>query len=546
MMPRGGRTRGHAGDRRELLIEAGLALTSELSLPGLLQRIVELAIRLTEARYGALGVLGEEGEIVHFLTVGVSKRERRAIGDPPKGRGILGVLTREGQVVRLRRIADDPRSVGFPPHHPPMTSFLGVPIQALGRIYGNLYLTDKRGGEEFNEEDERTLRVLAAQAGVAIANAHLYEETRRREAWLEALAEVANQILAGAELEAVLPRVAELARGLVEADSAAVVVPDESGVLVVAAADGLGAERLRGLPIPRERSISGEVIRSGGTLVLEDARQEPRAYPRVTQLARMGPTVCVPLQAEGQPIGGLWVSRRRGRPGFARETVRVVESFARQVSVALESARVRRELNRLVVLEERERIARELHDGIIQSLFAVGMGLQGAALVTSEERARKRIEEAVEELDRVIRDLRRYIFGLRPGILADRRLDEALRALAQEFEAASGLVTEVELDPEVAAGLMPLSSQVVQMAREGLSNVVRHAQAKRCHLRLSKEEGKAVISVEDDGVGFDPREAQSGGQGLRNLRERAEAMGGNMRVFSAPGKGTVMRVRLPC
>ncbi|HZV49298.1 MAG TPA: GAF domain-containing sensor histidine kinase [Candidatus Dormibacteraeota bacterium] len=539
------RARGPRRDRGELLIEAGLALTSELSLARLLRRIVELAVRVTGARYGALGVLGEDGSIVQFLTVGVSERERRAIGELPKGRGILGVLIREGQVLRLRRIAEDPRSVGFPPHHPAMTSFLGGPIRAMGRVYGNLYLTDKQGAEEFDEGDERALRVLAAQAGVAIANAHLYEEGKRHEAWLEALAEVAGQILAGAELEAVLPRVAELARGLAGADSAAVVVPDEGGMLVVAAADGLGAERLRGLPIPRERSISGEVIRSGRTLVIEDASRDPRPYPRVTRLARMGPVTCVPLQAGGRSIGSLWVSNRRGRPVFTQEAVRVVESFARQTSVALESARTRRELSRLVLLEERERIARELHDGIIQSLFAVGMGLQGAALMISEEEARRRIEEAVGELDRVIRDLRGYIFGLRPGLLAERGLEESLRGLAREFEAASGLVTEVEVDPEVAVGLAPLASQLVQMAREGLSNVVRHAQARRCRLRLKGEGQAAVLSVEDDGVGFDPEQARSAGQGLRNLRERAEALGGGMRISSLPGRGTVVRIRLP-
>ena len=540
-----GRGRGGADDRRDVLIEVGLALASELSLPALLQRIVELAVRLTGARYGALGVLGEDGSIVEFLTVGIGRRERRAIGQPPRGRGILGVLIREGRVLRLRRIADDPRSVGFPPHHPPMTSFLGAPIRALGRVYGNLYLTDKQGAEEFSAEDERSLEVLAVQAGVAIANAHLYQETRRRQARLEALMEVANQILAGSELEAVLPRVAVLARRLAEAESAAVVVPDEGGVLTVAAADGLGAERLRGLPIPRQRSISGEVIQSGRTLVIEDAGRDPRPYPRVTRLARMGPVVCVPLQAGGQPIGGLWVSRRRGRPVFSQETAQTVESFAKQVSVALASARARRELSRLVLLEERERIARELHDGIIQSLFAVGMGLQGAALMVPDREVERRIEGAVEELDRVIRDLRRYVFGLRPGILADQRLDEALRSLAREFEAASGLVVEVDVDPQVAAELTPLAPQVVQMAREGLSNVARHARAQRCWLRLKGSGAGAVLAVEDDGVGFDPAQARSGGQGLRNLRERAEALGGSVRVTSAPGRGTSVRVHLP-
>lgn len=535
-----------ARDRKDQLLEAGLALSSELSLSALLQRMVDLAAAITGARYGALGVLGPDGRIREFITTGISERRRRLIGHPPSGRGILGVLIREARPLRLRRISDDPRSVGFPPHHPPMSSFLGAPVRALGRVYGNIYLTDKRGEEEFTEEDERALVVLATQAGVAVANAFLYEEARRREAWLEALSEVTGRILAGAEPESTLPLIVARARALAGADTGALATPADGEVLVLRYAEGANAERLRGATLPLRGSVSGEVMRTGQPLVIEDARKDPRVDPRVSRLARMGPTVCVPLKVAGRPAGGVWVSRLAGKPPFEESVVQLLESFADQASVALEYARARRDLERLAVMEERERIARELHDGVIQSLFAVGMGLQGTAMVVGEGEAAQRIEAAIAELDRVIRDLRNYIFGLRPGVLADRQLDQALRELATDFESKSGIAISLDLDPGVAAELTSRATDVLQMAREALANVSRHSGARSARLALERQRrATAVLSVADDGSGFDPARPRPGGQGLRNLRERAQALGGELEVESAPGQGTTIRVRLP-
>ena len=302
------------GDRR--LIEAGMALASELSLDAVLQRIVELAVDLTGARYGALGVLTPDGRSIEdFITVGITPEERAALGNPPTGHGLLGALTREARPIRIPDIAADPRSVGFPPNHPPMTSLLGARIIGRGTVFGNIYLTDKQGAEMFDEEDERVLVVLATQAAIAVENARLYDETERRG----------------------------------------------------------------------------------------------------------------------------------------------------------------RELQRLQVLEERERIAKELHDGVIQSLFAVGMSLQGLASSSSDAEIARRLEAAVEDVDQAIRDLRNYIFGLRPGILADRQLDQALKELTTEFGARSGVVTVVDVDGEAASALASRAGEVVQLAREALSNVSRHA-----------------------------------------------------------------------
>jgi signal transduction histidine kinase len=372
-------------DRDRQLIEAGMILASELSLDAVLLRIVELAVDITGARYGALGVLTPDGrEIQEFVTVGITPEERAALGDPPKGHGLLGELIREARPLRIPDISADPRSVGFPPNHPPMTSLLGAPIAGRGRVFGNVYLTDKQGAEAFDEEDERVLLVLAAQAAVAVENARLTEE-----------------------------------------------------------------------------------------------------------------------------------SERRGR-----------------------------ELQRLHVVEERERIGKELHDGVIQSLFAVGMNLQGMAAATEDEELKRRLEAAVDDVDHAIRDLRNYIFGLRPGILADRQLDQAIKELATEFEARSGVLTVVEVDAETASVLASRAGDVVQLVREALSNVGRHGAATTCRISLGRGRTGFVLEVDDDGRGFDV-DMTTWGMGLRNLKERVEALGGSFDIQSTPGEGTTVRASLP-
>jgi signal transduction histidine kinase len=364
-----------------------MVLASELSLDAVLQRIVELAVEITDARYGALGVLTlDRRAIEEFITVGVTPEERAAIGDPPVGHGVLGLLIEEVGPLRIPDIGADPRSVGFPPNHPPMRSFLGAPVVARGTVFGNIYLTEKRDAPEFSEEDEAALIVLASQAGIAIENARLYEEIQRQQ----------------------------------------------------------------------------------------------------------------------------------------------------------------RELQRLSVLEDRERIAKELHDGVIQSLFAVGMGLQGAASFAKDDELGRRIESAVGEIDRSIRDLRNYIFGLRPGILADRQLHQALDVLGAEFEAKSGVVTVVDVDEETAGALASRAGDLVQMTREALSNVGRHAKAETCRVSLRRGalEGTAVLEIDDDGVGLDP-EAPVAGMGLVNLRDRAASLGGDLTIESAAGAGTTVRLTIP-
>jgi signal transduction histidine kinase len=531
-------------DRTARLLEAGLALSSELSLPVILQRIVDLAVDLTGARYGALGVLGPDGSITEFITTGVTEAERAAIGHIPVGRGILGVLIDDATPLRLRDLAEDPRSVGFPPNHPPMRSFLGAPVSARGHVFGNLYLTEKQDAEAFTDEDERALAMLAGQAGVAIENARLYQEAHDRARRLEAVREIATAILAGTNPDQVLGLVARHARELVGADLATLAVPAGPGELVVGAADGLHAEELAGTSFPIEGSVSGEVIRTGKTVAVADATSDQRIRQPALQAGGIGPALFAPLAVRGAVLGTLLVANATGGRPLGPADVQLTETFAEQAAVAVEHARLQQELDRLAVLEDRERIAKELHDGVIQALFAVGLGLQGSALLARDAEVQRRIGGAVEELDRVIGDLRNYIFGLRPGILADRQLDQALRRLGEELEQKAGVVTVVEVDPQAAAVLADVAADVVQLAREALSNVSRHAQATTCRVSLYRDDDTVVLEVDDDGQGFDPATARPEGQGLGNLRTRVQALGGRVELASHQDEGTRVRVEL--
>jgi signal transduction histidine kinase len=532
-------------DTKDALLEAGLTLASELSLPIVLQRIVDIAAQVTDARYGALGVIGESGELVDFITTGISAKQRKAIGALPRGRGILGLLIREPRIVRIKDIGRHPKSVGFPANHPPMHSFLGAPVQAMGKVYGNIYLAEKRGALEFTVEDERTLQVLAAQAGAAVANASLYEETRRREQWLQALREITSDILEGADPDSLLTSIAEHARVLAGGEAATIMTTTASpGQLVVAAAVGAHAAKVHGQAVPAAKSISGAVMATGQPLHTDDASAHGGAYQPIMRLGHVGPAIFFPLRVRGRSTGTLMVANTKGGRRFDEGTVKLVETFADQASVSIEYARAQTAMRRLGLMEERERIAKELHDGIIQSLFAVGMGLQGTALMTSSPETAARVESAVGELDRVIRDLRNYIFGLRPGILADRQLDQALVALGEEVTSASHIPVVVEVDGALSATLSSRSHEIVQLTREALSNITRHSHARHAAVRLTSKGTNAVLEIEDDGIGFDA-DGPSAGNGLRNMRERAARIGGALKVTTANRKGTKLRLTFP-
>ncbi len=534
---------GLSGSRAERLLDTGLALAAELSLPTLLQRIVDLAVELTGAQYGAVGVLAPDGvELSDFITSGLSEQQRAAIGELPHGHGILGVLIREPAVLRIKDIGQDPRSAGFPPNHPPMRSFLGAPIRAHGRVFGNIYLTDKQGAQEFTDDDEAATVILATQAGVAIANAQLYNELQLRERWLDSVREVTTTLLAGDTARAALQLVAHHARELGNADMATISVPEGEGLRIIIA-DGAGADELLDVEVPLSGSLSAEVIRTERTMVVADANRSPLSQPMVS-IAAVGPMILVPLALRTSTAGVLAVGRTAGRPRFTAADIPLLESFAEQASLALEYARAISELSRLGMVEDRERIARDLHDGVIQSLFAVGIGLQGTAAVVGDVRLADRIQQFVTEIDRVIGDVRSYIFGLRPTSLSAGNLTNTLEQIAHETEERTGVTVIVDVDGSLEAPLANGSAEVIHIVREALSNVGRHAEATTCRVSLRRDGSSALLEVDDDGRGFD-RESTSSGLGMGNLAERAIAIGGTLEVDSEPGRGTTVRVTVP-
>jgi signal transduction histidine kinase len=502
-------------NRDARLLEAGLTLTLDLELPVVLRRLVQLGAELTGAEWCAFGVFGSDGALVDLV----------ATGPAP-----AGVIDKSG----------------LPPASPRV---LRLPVRVRGGNFGDLVVAGKRGANQFDSEDRRALEVLAAHAGVAIENATLLVQSERRARRLEALREVAAKLLAGSGLEELLVLTATHAARLAKATFGVVLVPGtQAGTLVVEAVWG-GSERLKGLEVPIDQSVAGRVIHTGTAEVVTDLASDPRSFQPAVALGGWGPGMSVPLYAHGEPFGSLVVARKRGEAAFADADVELVEAFADQAAVAFEYARVHRELRRLAVMEERERIARELHDGAIQALFAVGMGLQATASRTTEAEVTRRLQTAVGELDRVIGDLRNYIFGLRPGVLAGAHVEEALRRLASD---APGVTTVVKVDEQAALALGPYSNDLVQLVREALSNVSRHAQARTCRMSLYWRPPEtpdapnriAVLEIDDDGRGFDPA-TTVGGHGLDNMRARANALGGILELKSSSSEGTTVTVLIP-
>jgi signal transduction histidine kinase len=534
-------------DRAGALLEAELELSSERSMPAILDRIVELATSLVSARYGALGVLGADRQsFSQLVATGVTPEQRRAIGRLPKCRGILGALVRDGRPLRLANLGEDPRAVGFPPNHPPMRSFLGIPVTARGRLFGGIYLTEKQGAEEFDADDEAVVTMLATHAGTALENARLYEELRDSVQRLDALYEIGTATVRGDSPDAVIRLVARHARALLHADLASIAVPTrDRRYLTVRTVDGARAETMLGERFPLERSVSGDVIVRGQVMLLDDAATDDRVAQPLVRSGRFGPAMFVPLAAKGEPFGTLLVARTRGSASFSEDQVQLAETFASQAAVVLEDSRLRREVVRLEKLEDRERIAQELHDGTIQSLFTVGLGLQATASLVAEPEAVRRIDDAVEELDRVIRDLRNYIFGLVPSALGERQLTQALEQLVDDFQRRTGLVAVAEIEPDAAAVLAPYAGDVVQITREALSNVRRHAHAATCRVSLHRNDRGATLEIDDDGDGFDVAAAGGTGRGLQNIRARASRAGGSAEISSVPGEGTTVRVTVP-
>ena len=538
-------------DQMRGLLQAVVAISSGLDLESTLRRIVETAVGLVDATYGALGVIGEDGRLAEFIPIGLSSEEIERIHHWPEGRGLLGLLIDDPRPLRLADITDRAESSGFPAGHPPMGSFLGVQVRIRDEVLGNLYLTNKRGGGEFTDDDEAVLIALGAAAAVAMENARLYETARRQQRWVQASAEVTTRLLSGSAPGEVLTDVTRQARELSGADLAVLALPGDGGrLLTIAYADGDGADATRGLVLPSGQSLSGRVLATGERVASDDFAADERA----SQAARgamnhIGPAVLFPLGAPGKVRGVLTVGRRHGAPAFPPAQVDVAASFAAQAGVALELAASRAEAEQLSLYQDRDRIARDLHDLVIQRLYATGMSLEGTMPMITRPEVASRITNAVDAMDETIKDIRATIFALQAhDATGQPYLRGDIVVLVEEMTPLLGFAPSLRLGAGLGAPVSPeLAGQVLAALREALSNVARHADARQVDVTVDVDpDGILTVLVIDDGAGIPAGVHRSG---LRNLAERAEDLGGKLRLSpadpTAPTPGTRLEWRVP-
>jgi signal transduction histidine kinase len=540
-------------DRMRGLLEAVVAIGSGLDLESTLRRIAETAVGLVDATYGALAVIGEEQRLAEFVPVGLTQQEIGRISHWPEGRGLLGLLIDDPRPLRLADIAAHPASSGFPEGHPPMHSFLGVPVRVRDEVFGNLYLTDKRGGGEFSEDDEAVLIALGAAAGVAIENARLYEDARRQQRWIQASAEVTTRLLSGSEPGEVLADITRKTRELSGADLVVLALPDEEGRrFTITYADGDGAEAVRGLVMQADQSLSGQVLATGEPATSDDFAADERVSAAARgAMSQLGPAVLFPLGVPGNVRGVLTMGRRHGAGPFRHTRADMVASFAAQAGVALELAASRVDAERISLLEDRERIARDLHDLVIQRLYATGMSLEGTMPMITRPGVASRISNAVDAMDATIKDIRNTIFALQApdvsfGVRPDMRGD--IVSLVEEMTPGLGFAPSLQLGAGLGGRIGPeAAEQALAALREALSNAARHAHASRVDVTVDVDgDGILAVQVTDDGTGILEQARRSG---LRNLADRAEKLGGELRLAPAdPGAaapGTRLEWRVP-
>jgi len=540
-------------DRIRSLLDAGIALTSELSLDALLQNLTETAAELTGARYAALGVIDpNRTELERFVTTGLDAETFAAIGDLPRGRGILGVLISDAQPLRLHDIADDPRSVGFPPNHPPMRTFLGVPILLRGVAYGNLYLTEKEGGGEFTTEDQELVTLLASQAAVAIENARLFESAKRWSDQLESLIEVGNALATEVDLSRMLDLVARRLREILHARFVLILLESE-GRLRVEVVAGDVENSVPRATIPLAGTKAGRVFERRRSERVDSVIDDPESDLEDLELTRaleMLAALYVPMQVRNDPIG-LIVAGDKLVPDrrFTNEDLRLAETFAARAAVAVDQARrIQRDALRRVVRaqeDERRRLARELHDETGQALTSILLGLKGLEGLHDLAALGEGVAELRERVVATLQDVRRLAVELRPAALDDFGLEAALERLTAGFAEQTGL--KVELESRLQDDRLPEEVETVlyRIVQEALTNIVKHADAGRVSIVITQKAGAVGAVIEDDGRGFDPDESVDGGIGLIGMRERVALLDGSMTIEAAPGKGTTLVIEVP-
>jgi signal transduction histidine kinase len=541
---------GEGPNRLRVLVETGIAINSELSLDAVLERIVEAAARVTDAHYSALGVIDRAGTgLEQFVTHGMTEEEEKQIGDLPHGRGILGVLIKDTSNLRLHNLSEHPRSVGFPPDHPPMQTFLGVPILLRGVAYGNLYLTEKDGGGDFTAEDEELVSLLAAQAAVAVENARLYESATTWSQQLESLNEIGGALVGELELGPLLDLVATRLRKLIGARLVAIALP-AGDALRIAASAGDGEADLAAFNALERDSKTGRVLERGRSERIDSLLEDPEVNQDVTRRLGASTGLYVPLLVRQRSIGVLVAHDKMGPdPRFSSADLRLAEQFANRAAIAVDlSRRVARDALRRIVSGqelERQRLARELHDETGQALTSILLGLRAVEEAEGPDETSTAASHLRELVVGTLQDVRRLAVQLRPKALDDFGLVAAVERLVQAFSEATAI--RVDLEAQLGDERLPaeVETTLYRIVQEALTNIVKHAEASRVSIVLVRRSGSATVVIEDDGKGFDPAELREESMGIIGMRERVGLHDGRLTLESTPGSGVTLAAEVP-
>ena len=551
-------TREELQERLIALHRASLELVKNVSLETLLERIASLACEQAGAKYAALGVLDDEGKLKQFITVGMTAEEIKQIPHPPRGLGLIGALMRgDSGNIRIPEIEDDPRSIGFPPGHTEMHALLGVPIRIAGRQLGQIYLTEKIGDSEFNPDDEKIIEILAAYAGAAIENARLYEQLQDREATLtirnDQLA-LLNQILtalaSSLELEEILNKTLALLMAHFQVEAGEIFLKEEDDeTLRLVLHRGEAAEAFW----TRNRFKIGEgmVGRAAQTLqpvISHHLDRDEQGTRKAVVEAGFKQIACIPLTSRGEVVGVLTIATR-SRKTISKTELQMLVSVAAGAGTAIENARLHSNVRRLAVLEERERIGMDLHDGTIQSIYGVGLALENARMLLREnpKGAEDRLQKAMEDLDHTIRDIRSYILDLRPRQLQGESLIEGLGRLVSEFRQNTMVEVSLAAPKEPLSDLPQLHAMsLFHICQEALANIAKHAKASKVTIDLWTTSDRVLLEVSDNGQGFDlDKTSKTVGHGLANMQTRVQNVGGDVDITSAIGEGTSILAWVP-
>lgn len=550
-------TREELQERLIALHQASLELVKDVSLETLLKRIATMACGQAHARYAAVGVLDDGGKLKQFISVGMTDDEVKRMPHPPRGEGLIGALMNAGAPIRLADLTHDPRSVGYPTNHPMMRSFLGVPIRAADLQLGQIYLTEKIDADEFTADDEMIIQMLAAYASAAIQNARLYERLRERDTALTRrnedstlLNDIASTLTSSLEMDEILSKTLALVMNYMKVEAGEIfLLEDDKETLRMVLHRGQAAEAFWNSNRFRiGEGLPGLAAQKGEPVVSQDLAKDPRFVREAVERAGFRQIACLPLKASGNLVGVLGVATRGQAPFDARD-IQLLSAVGNWAGLAIENAHLHSNARRLAVLEERERIGMDLHDGIIQSIYGVGLAMENLQhmLGDREPQVKSRVRRLIDELNQVIRDLRSYILDLRPRQLNNENLLDGLKRLAAEYRANTLASATVNGTKAKLESLPPSHSMALfHICQEALANAAKHSASKRVSVNVWTTDERVVMEVRDNGKGFDTEKmSKSLGHGLANMQTRVRAVGGEVDITSAPGEGTTVLTWVP-